>query len=55
MEHSQPLKNGRRRDNAPLTKQELMKRLESLYRHLSDEGWHVHANTVAETIEIISK
>ncbi len=32
----------------------LKERLESLYRHLDEEGWHVHANTVAETISMVA-
>jgi hypothetical protein len=34
---------------------ELLKRLKSAYRHLDDEGWHVHANTIALAIEEINK
>lgn len=36
-----------------MTPEELQDRLQSLYKHLSDEGWHVHANTVAIAIELI--
>lgn len=31
----------------------LISRLESLYRHLDEEGWYVHANTVALAIEAL--
>ena len=31
----------------------LKRRLESLYKHLDEEGAHVHANTVAVVIEQI--
>lgn len=31
--------------------EKLLTRLNSLYRHLTEEGWHVHANTVSLAIE----
>ena len=33
---------------------DLSGRLNSLYKHLSDEGWHVHANTVALLLDAIA-
>lgn len=38
-----------------MSPQTLNERLDSLYRFLSNEGWHVHANTVALAIEEINK
>ena len=38
-----------------LVPQTLLQRLESLYRHLDEEGWHVHANTVALAIERLER
>jgi len=35
--------------------QKLSTRLKSLYRHLDEEGWHVHANTVALAMDEVSK
>jgi len=32
---------------------ELNSRLEKLWQHLSDEGWHVHANTVSLCLDMI--
>lgn len=34
-----------------MSPQTLHERLESLYRNLEGEGWHVHANTVALALE----
>lgn len=34
---------------------DLSGRLASLHKHLSDEGWHVHANTVALLLDANSK
>ena len=36
-------------------KQNLPKRLASLRRHLDEEGWHVHANTVALAMDEVVK
>lgn len=34
---------------------DLPKRLISLHRHLDEEGWYVHANTVALAMDEVSK
>ena len=34
-----------------ITVETLQKRLEGLYKHLTEEGWHVHANTAALALE----
>jgi len=38
-----------------MASQSLTSRLESLYRHLSEEGWHVHANTLALAMDQLEK
>lgn len=35
-----------------MASQPLKSRLESLYRHLGEEGWHVHANTAAIALDL---
>lgn len=37
-----------------MSPQSLIDRLESAYRHLNEEGWYVHANTIALAIEALS-
>lgn len=38
-----------------MSPQSLLSRLESLQRHLGEEGWHVHSNTVWLAMEELQK
>lgn len=37
----------------PIPREQILERLERLYLKLDEEGWHVHANTVAVAIDEI--